>query len=106
LKSIGLSRASVTSGDTILIFQAATLVDPLPFASSNPAQFFSQITKDRNRSYTALRHVMREPWSHQPGYARHARKLIEPTVHSQQKISIVSPEFRTGIPQKSTCLST
>jgi len=46
-----------------------------------------------NGSYAPLRDVMRITRSYNPGYSRHAQNFFEPTAFSQEKISIVSPEF-------------
>jgi hypothetical protein len=49
--------------------------------------------ENRNGSYTPLRDVMRIARSYHPGNSRHAQNLFEPNAFSQEKISIVSPEF-------------
>jgi len=50
-----------------------------------------------------LRDVMRITRSYNPRNSRHAQTLVELNAFSQEKISIVSPEFVPGIPSRNSC---
>ncbi len=49
--------------------------------------------ENRNGSHAPLRDVMRVTRRYNLGNSRHAQTLAEPKAFSQEKISIVSPEF-------------
>jgi hypothetical protein len=50
--------------------------------------------ENRSGSHAPLRDVMRITRRCNPGNSRHAQTLVEPIAFSQEKISIVSPEFK------------